>query len=119
MAVQVVTSVSAGAGSGSTTPTVGSSESSLATITAAGTYQLAIDVANMVDGTTPDILEIRVYGKARTGDTERLIDVMTLVGEQTRKLFIDFPRMSPHHWRAGITQTQGTARAFPYAVYQA
>jgi hypothetical protein len=118
MTVAVVSSVSAGAGSGSTTPVVGVSESSLATITAAGVYQAAIDLANLANGATPDTLEIRVYGKARTGDTERLLGLVTLVGAQSILLFTDFPRISPHYYRIGITQTTGSARAFPYAIYQ-
>lgn len=103
--------------SGSQTATV-TTEHTLATVTDAGVYQLAVDVNNMAGGATPDILELRVYGKARTGDTERLIDLHTLVGAQTSKpLFQGKPYISPHHMKVTLKQTQGTGRAFPWAIY--
>ena len=42
--------------SGSQTATI-NTEHTLATITTANVFTLAVDVANMVGGTTPDILE--------------------------------------------------------------
>lgn len=103
--------------SGSQTATI-STEHALATVTAANVLTLAIDVAAMTGGATPDILEIREYGKARTGDTERLLKTYSLVGAQVETLFMTIPRTSPHHMRFTITQTQGTGRAYPWAIYQ-
>lgn len=104
--------------SGSQTATI-TTEHTLATVTDAGTYELNVDVSAMVGGTTPDIVVIREYGKARSSDTERLIKAYTLVGAQTETLIKTVPRISPHHFKVTLTQTQGTGRAFPWAVYEA
>ncbi len=104
--------------SGSQTATI-STEHTLATVTDAGVYQPAIDVAAMLGGTTPDLVEIRLYGKARSGDTERLIKVWSLIGVQSEALWMGPPLLSPHHYKLTLKQTQGTGRAFPWAIYNA
>jgi hypothetical protein len=104
--------------SGSQTATI-STEHTLATITAANVFNLALDVANMTGGTSFDILIVREYGKARSSDSERLLGEYTLAGVQGQALFETVPRVSPHYLKYTIQQTQGTGRAFPWAVYQA
>lgn len=104
--------------SGSQTATV-TTEHTLATVTDAGTYQLVVDVAAMTNGSTPDLTELREYGKARSSDTERLIKVYSLIGAQYETLFVGIPRLSPHHYKATLLQTQGTGRAYPWAIYNA
>ena len=105
--------------SGSQTATVGT-EHDLATITDAGIYVLVVDLNNMVGGTTPDVLILRAYGKARSSDTERLIKPWSMQGVQSEKLFYSIPIMSPHHLRFTLDQDTGAAgRAFPWAVYNA
>jgi len=86
----------------------------LSTVTDAGIYQLVVDVANLVDGET---LELRVHGKARTGDTERLEQFITVIHTQTIDLVRLLPTISPHSVRATLEQTGGTGRAFPWAIY--
>lgn len=103
--------------SGSQTAVI-STEHVLATITAAGTYQLVIDLSSMVGGTTPDELRIAIYGKARSSDAERIEEVYHFIGSQAKPLWRSPPVWSPHHFKASITQTAGTGRAFPWAVYQ-
>ena len=102
--------------SGSQTCTI-STEHTLATVTDVGVYQLALDVSALADGATPDILRIRAYGKARTSDTERLMEDWYLVGSQAKPLWRSNPEVSPHSYRVTITQTQGTGRAVPWAIY--
>jgi len=109
MAVSVISS-------GSQACTVGT-EHQLALITVAGSYQLVLDVSALASGTTPDILRVRVYGRARSGDTEVLEDDFQIVGAQARALYRTLPTWSPHHYRVTITQTQGTGRTIPWAVY--
>ncbi len=105
--------------SGSQSATI-TTEHVLATVTDAGVYLLSIDVNAMTGGATPDILEVKTYGKARSSDTERLIETYTLLGIQTTaRLFQTFARISPHHYKVTITQTQGTGRTFPWAIYNA
>jgi hypothetical protein len=109
MAISVITS-------GSQACTV-NTEHELATVTAAGSYQLVLDVSALASGSTPDILRVRIYGKARSTDTERLEDDFSIVGAQARALFRSLPVWSPHHYRVTITQTQGTGRTIPWAIY--
>lgn len=101
--------------SGSQTATIGT-EHTLATITTAGIYQLYVDVASLVAG---DIVELRVYGKARSTDTERLLYGPFSVGPIVPgQLLIPSPAVvSPHSVRFSLKQTTGTGRAFPWAVY--
>jgi len=103
--------------SGSQTAVIGT-EHVLATITTANVFELDVELVNMAGGTTPDILEIREYGKVRAADTERLIKVYTIVGAQTELQFKTIARISPHHVKYTLKQTQGTGRAFAWAVYQ-
>lgn len=103
--------------SGSQTATVGT-EHDLATITDAGVYVLVVDVNAMLGGTTPDLLILRAYGKARSSDTERLLKAWSMIGVQSEKLFYSPPIVSPHHLRLTLDQDTGTSRSFPWAVYQ-
>lgn len=86
----------------------------LATVTAAGTYVLAVDAANLVNG---EELQLRIYGKARTGDTERLIYSSTIAHAQVEPLRISPGLPSPHHLKATLKQSGGTGRVFPWAIY--
>lgn len=99
--------------SGSQTCTV-TTEHTLATITSPGVYVLALDVSALADGATPDILEIRTYSKARSGDTERLEKVVTLTGAQGEPSFKSLPCPTDCHCKFTIKQTQGTGRAIPW-----
>lgn len=102
--------------SGSQTATIGT-EHVLATVTSANVLELNVDVAAMTGGATPDVLELRVYGKARTSDTERLIKTYSLVGVQSETLVKCLPDISPHHAKFTLKQTAGTGRAYPWAIY--
>jgi len=103
--------------SGSQTATVGT-EHQLASIATAGTFQAVVDLTNMASGATPDVVEIRVYGKCRSTDAEKLEEVYSFIGLQTKPLWRAPPVWSPHHYRVTLKQTQGTGRAFPWAIYQ-
>lgn len=110
MAVSVVSS-------GSQTAVIGT-EHTLDTITAAGVYQLVVDVSNLADGSTPDIVEFRVYGKARSSDSEMLLySSGEYQGNQSLNLKASVAVVSPHHAKFTLIQRQGTGRAFPWAVY--
>lgn len=94
-------------------------EHTLATITAAGTYDLELDMSVSVGGTTPDVFEIREYTKVRSGGTERLRKIYMVVGAQVETAYNTWPRLSPHHTRYTIKQVQGTGRTVEWAAYQA
>lgn len=121
MTVSVVSSVSAGAGSGTTGQTSGGGESLLATITAAGVYQLVIDTKisgnAMAGGTVPDIVRVRGYIKPASGGTETLLFTNELPAGVQSAAYLSFPYPSPISIRFTIEQTQGTSRVMPYAVW--
>lgn len=99
--------------SGSQTATV-DTEHTLATVTDAGVYILVVDTAAMVAG---DELELRIYGKARSSDTERVLRYASFAGPQGMPLKDCVPVVSPHSFKATLKQTAGTGRAFPWAIY--
>lgn len=100
--------------SGSQTATL-TTEHTLATVTDAGTYQLVVDAANLANN---EHLTLRIYGKARSGDTERLIWPVTVSHAQVAPLVESVPIASPHHLKVTLEQNGGTGRAFPWAVYE-
>lgn len=101
--------------SGSQTATI-STEHTLATITTAGIYQLMTDLGNLAAG---DIVELRAYGKARSGDTERLMWGPVSYGPIVpAQLLPPSPAIvTAVSLKFTLKQTTGTGRAFPWAVY--
>lgn len=95
--------------------TVVNTEHTLDTITTPAVLVLVVDLATL---TGSDVVEIRIYGKARSSDTERLMHRgtygPTALGSP---LVFSVPIVSPHHYRATIKQTGGSARTFPWAIY--
>jgi len=101
--------------SGSQTTTA-ATEHALATVTTAGAYALAVD-CNALTGT--DTLRLRIYGKARTGDTERVIWDVTFQGNMLGEALKMSPAfMSPHHAKFTL-ECSASSLAFPWAVYNA
>lgn len=100
--------------SGSQTATI-NTEHTLATVTDPSVYVLTLDLANLAAG---DVLELRIYGKARSSDTERLLHRGTYgPGIPAAKLVQSVPIISPHYFKATLKQTAGTGRAWPWAIY--
>ena len=100
--------------SGSQTATL-TTEHTLSTITDAGTYIVSVDVANMALG---DETYIKIYGKARSSDTERLVYSFPLANVPVYGLFTSLPYSTPHYMKITLTQEIGTGRAYPWAAYQ-
>ena len=99
--------------SGSQTATL-ATEHTLATITTAGVYQLEVDAANLADG---ENLTLKIFGKVRSGDTERLIYEASFENAQGKPLLQSLAVPTPHHAKFTLEQNGGTGRAFPWAVY--
>ena len=76
---------------------------------------LAVDVNNMADG---DTIELRIYGKARSSDSERQIWFASFSNSQTDKLKESVPVASPHSYRASIKRVGGSDHAYPWAIYE-
>lgn len=91
-----------------------STEHTLATITSAGTYVLAVDCANMVNG---DVLELRVYTKLTASDTSQLTYYAAYKHAQGALNKLSVPVPAPIEFKATLKQTAGTGRAFIWAVY--
>lgn len=101
--------------SGSQTATV-TTEHTLSTVTDPGTYVLAVDIDALAAG---ESVELRVYGKARTGDTERLLHRGTYgPTKPSTPLVMSVPIVSPHYFKATLKQITGSSRAYPWAVYE-
>lgn len=99
---------------GSQTASIGT-EHTLATITAAGTYQLVVDTNAMVNN---DRLELRIYSIPRSGGTERLEMLAVYENVQGEPIKRSIAILSPFSWKATLKQTSGTGRAFPWSVHQ-
>lgn len=101
--------------SGTQTATL-TTEHTLATLTSAGTYQLIVDADNLVNGET---LVLKIKVKSFTGQSSKLlwqaVFVHDLGGEP---LIISPPVPAPIEFIATLTQTGGTGRSFPWAIYQ-
>lgn len=102
--------------SGSQTATINTEHTLGAAITTAGIYQLKVDMANLAAG---DVLELRMYGKVRSTDTERLMWGPVSYGPVPPSVGI---AVSPADVCAvsvkfTLKQTAGTGRAYPWAIY--
>ena len=104
------------AADGSQTATV-TTEHTLATITTAGVYILEVDVAALVGGATPDIVELRAKTKTRSGGTSRQVFMATFVGGLvTDPNTVSIPIATDVEVVFTLKQTQGTGRAFPWNI---
>ena len=100
---------------GTQTATV-TTEHTLATITAAGTYQLVVDTTNMVFG---DTLELRVKVKARSASSSLEVFYASYSGAQgTDVIKLSPPMPAPFEFIATLKQTVGTGRAFIWSIYE-
>lgn len=93
--------------------TSSASEQDLTTQSTANVWVLAVDTANMANG---DQMILRIYGKARTGDTERLLYQSRFAHVQSDPLKLSPPVPTPHHFRATLQRIAGTDRAYPWEL---
>lgn len=94
------------------TEAIGTTEWSLTTDTSGpdadttdGVFQVFIDVSDMVAG---DELQIRVYEKCRSGDTQRVVMQATLVGAQAEPLWVSPSLILMHGWDVTLDAIAGT-----------
>ena len=108
------------AGSGTVTPVIGT-PSTLFNSTATGTFVLKVDTNAMASG---DVLELRVYSMVLTGGTTRVAYMQRYTDAQPADDLIKISEpvgvdiTDSGAFRATLTQTAGTARAFPWSVVQ-
>ncbi len=94
------------------TEAIGTTEHSLTTDTSGpdvdttpGVYQLFLDVSDMVN---LDELQIRVYEKVRSGDTQRIVWQETLVGVQSTPIWVSPSLILMHGWDMTLDAIVGT-----------
>lgn len=81
--------------------------------TNAGSYMLFLDgVANMVKG---DEYRVRIYERARTGGTTRLVFSASISDAQS-EMFVTPPLMLGLGWDITLTRISATSRAFDWSV---
>ncbi len=101
--------------SGTQSATV-TTEHVLATITAAGTYQLVVDTSNMV---LADVLELRIKVKVLTGSTSAEAFFAAYAQDQGVDVVKYSPPIgAPFEFIATLKQTAGTSRNFDWAIYE-
>ena len=83
-----------------------------------GAFQFVVNLANLAGGATPDILEIKLYEAALSGDgtSELVHPPWTFRDVQVSTLFISPALILLHRWRFSLTQTQGTGRTFKWSI---
>ena len=110
--------------SGGSQTAVIDTEHTLATITAAGTYILGVDMSNLVDG---DELELRIYVKMRSASASDCIYNQAYAHKQGdgaaanakgTVVKVSVPVPAPFQFIATLKQTAGTGRAFDWSIYE-
>lgn len=100
--------------SGTLTATAGGAEDTLATVTTAATLQLHIDCVNMA---ADDEVLVKIYSKVLSGGTERPLWEFFLANDMDN-IWVSPVIINVISARFTLTQRVGTARSFPWAVYQ-
>jgi hypothetical protein len=70
-----------------------------------GVFQFWLDISDMVTG---DELQIRIYEKARAGDTQRVVYQATLVGPQSPAMWVSPSLILMHGWDGTLKAIAGT-----------
>jgi len=82
--------------------------------TADGVYQLMLGLGDMVAG---DELQVRIYEKVRSGDTQRIVYQVNLVGPQSQGFV--FPGLIlMHGWDMTLDCIAGTTIDVEHAIYK-
>lgn len=70
-----------------------------------GVFQIFLDLSDMVAG---DELQIRVYEKVRSGDTQRIVYECSLFGAQANPIWVSPALILLHGWDATLDAISGT-----------
>lgn len=70
-----------------------------------GVIQVFLDVSDMIAG---DELQIRIYEKCRSGDTQRIVFQATLVGAQSEPMWVSPSLILMHGWDVTLDAIAGT-----------
>lgn len=89
---------------------------SVSAITAAGAYQLFLDVSDMVAG---DILQIRMYEKCRSGDTQRCCAEWILREVQSCPIWVSPTVILMNGWDMSLDCIAGTSITVQWSIRKA
>lgn len=89
-------------------------EHTLSTLTTAGVYVLAVDLANMAKA---DRLVLRIKTKLTAGDTLQLVYETVIENDQHELNLYAPPVPITVEYVATLEQTDGTGRTFIWAIY--
>ena len=102
------------------TATISTTETSLVTNTAGpdaettdGVFQAFVDLANLAAG---DQYRLRLYEKARSGDTQRLIEEWIFDGAQSKPLYVSPSFIFLHGWDVTVIKLAGTDRVINWSI---
>jgi hypothetical protein len=70
-----------------------------------GVYQVFLDISDMVTG---DELQIRVYEKVQSGDTQRIVWQSNLIGPQSPPIWVSPTLVLLHGWDVTLDAIAGT-----------
>ena len=94
------------------TEAVGATEHSCTTDTAGpdsdttkGVFQVFLDVSDMIAG---DQLQVRIYEKVRSGDTQRVVYQAILTGAQSDPIWVSPSLVLMHGWDVTLDALAGT-----------
>ena len=80
-------------------------DNSLAAITTAGVYQVFLDLNDMVSG---DELQIRIYEKVQSSDTQRIVYQANLIGPQSPPIWVSPSLVLMNGWDVSLDAIAGT-----------
>ena len=90
-----------------------STEHTLNTTTAAGSYVLGVDLSNLSNG---DKLTLRIKTKVRSVGTTRTTYIANYAHSQSTLNALSIPIASPHEFVATLEQTAGTGRSYNWEI---
>lgn len=70
-----------------------------------GVFQVFLDVSDMVAG---DQLQVRIYEKVRSGDTQRVVYEAILTGAQAQPIWVSPSLVLLHGWDVTLDALAGT-----------
>lgn len=87
--------------------------SSGSAITVDGTYQTFLDVSDMIAG---DQLQIRIYEKCRSADTQRIVYEAILAGAQAQPIWVSPALILMHGWDVTLDTLAGTSITVNWSI---
>lgn len=70
-----------------------------------GVFQVWLDLSDMIAG---DQLQIRIYEKVRSGDTQRVVEEWILTGAQSKPIWVSPSLIMMHGWDVTADALAGT-----------